>query len=135
MFPVVGCLVCDTDSPRGTAGEGLSSSPFILSLSTFVLSMFTQDGQLEAVKLNLEDSKVCVENQRKIMEKQLSDAALVNNEEHMRDHHDRLKVMSNRAWAKKQSNDTKRRNLPNDWGEQECTLSKFWSGTRFTRRR
>ena len=52
----------------------------MFSLSTFVLLMFIQDGQLEAVKLNQEDSTVCVEDQRKIVEKQLSDAALVNNE-------------------------------------------------------
>ena len=93
--------------------------------------MFTQDGQREAEKLNLEDSTVCVEDQRKIVEKQLHDAALVNYEEHMRDHHDRLKLMSNRAWAKNQSNDTERRNLPNDWVRTRCTLAMFWSGTRF----
>ena len=87
--------------------------------------MFTQDGQREAEKLNLEDSTVCVEDQRKIVEKQLSDAALVNYEEHMRDHHDTLKLMSNKAWAKKQSNDTKRRNLPNDWGERDAPLQCF----------
>ena len=48
---------------------------------------------------------------QKFVEKQLHDAALVNYEEHMRDHHDRLKLMSNKAWAKNQSNDTKGRNL------------------------
>ena len=83
--------------------------------------MFIQDGQREAEKLNLEDSTVWVEDPRKIMEKQLNDAALVNNEEHMRDHHDRLKLMSNRAWAK----DTKRRNLPNDWSERDAPLQNF----------
>ena len=40
-------------------------------------------------------------------------AALVNNEEHMKDHHERLKLVPNKAWAKNQSNDTKRKNLPN----------------------
>ena len=35
VFPVIDCLVCDTDSPRGTAGEGLSSFPYVLSHSTF----------------------------------------------------------------------------------------------------
>ena len=50
--------------------------------------MFIQDGTREAEKLNLEESTVCVEDQRKIVEKQLHDAALVNHEEHMRDHHD-----------------------------------------------
>ena len=45
---------------RTPASQGLSSSPYVLSLSTNVLLMFTQDGQLEAVKLNLEDSTVCV---------------------------------------------------------------------------
>ena len=72
----------------------------------------------------MENSTVCVEDQRKIVEKQLSDATLVNYEEHMRDHHDRLKLMSNRAWAKNQSNDTKR-NLPNDWSERDAPLQSF----------
>ena len=87
--------------------------------------MFTQDGQREAEKLNLEDSTVCVEDQRKIVEKQLHDAALVNYEEYMRDHHDRLKLLSNKTWAKNQSNDTEGRNLPNDWGERDAPLQCF----------
>ena len=87
--------------------------------------MFTQDGQLEAVKLNQEDSTVCVEDQRKIVEKQLTVAALVHHEEHMRDHHDRLKLMPNKAWAKNQSNDAERKNLPNDWGERYAPLQCF----------
>ena len=40
-------------------------------------------------------------------------AALVNNEEHVKDHHERLKQMSNMAWAKNRYNDTKGKNLPN----------------------
>ena len=87
--------------------------------------MFMQDGQLDTVKLNLEDSTVCVEDQRKIVEKQLNDAALVNNEENMRDHHDKLKLMSNKAWAKNQSNDTEGRNLPDDWGERDAPFQCF----------
>ena len=87
--------------------------------------MFIQDGQREAEKLNSEDSTVCVEDQRNIVEKQLSDAALVNYEEHMRDDHDRLKLMTNKAWAKNLSNDTEGRNLPNDWRKQDPPLQCF----------
>ena len=90
--------------------------------------MLIQDGTREAEKLNPEESTVCVEDQRKIVEKQLSDAALVNYEEHMRDDHDRLKLMTNKAWAKNQPNDTKGRNLPNDWGERDAPLQSFGAG-------
>ena len=38
VFPVIDCLVCDTYSPRGTAGESLSSSPHVLSLSPLLFS-------------------------------------------------------------------------------------------------
>ena len=129
VFPVIYCLVCDTDSPQDTRKWRLviiSLCFFFLSLSqTLVLLMFTQDGQREAEKLNLEDSTVCVEDQRKIVENQLHDAALVNYEEHMRDHHDRLKLRSSKAWAKNQSNDTEGRNLPNDWGERDAPFQCF----------
>ena len=87
--------------------------------------MLIQDGTREAEKLNLEDSTVCVEGQRKIVEKQLHDAVLVNYEEYMSDHHDRVKLLSNKAWAKNQPNDTKGRNLPNDWGERDAPLQSF----------
>ena len=40
-------------------------------------------------------------------------AALVICEEHMSDYQTRPKLMSNKAWAKNQSNDAKRKNLPN----------------------
>ena len=66
-----------TQTARGTpASEGLSSFPQVLSLSTLVLSLCLPSflntwqkvtakiGQLEAVKLNLEDSMVCVEDQK-----------------------------------------------------------------------
>ena len=33
--------------------------------------------------------------------------------------------MSNKAWAKNQSNDTKRKNLPNDWSERDAPLQSF----------
>ena len=52
-------------------------------------------------------------------------ACLINYEEHMRDHHGRLKLLPNKAWAKNQSNDTKRRKLPNDWGERDARLQCF----------
>ena len=38
---------------------------------------------------------------------QIVTAALVINEEHMSDYNTRLKLTSNQAWAKNQSNDTK----------------------------
>ena len=101
---------------------------YVLSLSTFVLLMLIQDGTREAEKLNLEDSTVCVEDQRKIVEKQLHGAALVNYEEYMRDHHDRLKLLSNKAWAKNWHNDTEGRNLPNHWGEWDAPLQSFGAG-------
>ena len=59
------------------------------------------------------------------MEKQLHDAALVNYEEYMSDHHDRVKLLSNKALAKNLSNDTEGRNLPNDWGERDAPLQCF----------
>ena len=129
VFPVIYCLVCDTDSPQDTRKWRLVIiSLCSLSLSTFVLLMLIQDGTREAEKLNLEESTVCVEDQRKIVEKQLHGAALVNYEEFMRDHHDRLKLLSNKAWAKNQPNDTKGRNLPNDWGERDAPLQSFGAG-------
>ena len=46
------------------------------------------------------------EETSKLANKQVqSPVGLVNNEEHMKDHHERLKLMSNKAWAKNQSND------------------------------
>ena len=43
----------------------------------------------------------------------------------MQDHHERLKLLSNKAWAKNQSNDTKGKNLPNHWGEVDAPLQCF----------
>ena len=66
-----------TQTARGTpASECLSSSPYVfflsLSLSIFTLLFLNtcqkvtgRIGQHEAAKLNLEDSMVCVEDQRK----------------------------------------------------------------------
>ena len=65
-------------------------------------------------------------------------AALVIYVEHMKDHHERLKLVSNKAWAKNQYNDTNGKNLPNhgkSLGRSGCTLAMFWNGTRFTERR
>ena len=86
---------------------------------------------------------VCVEDPRKIVEKQLSDleeetskledrvtAALVICEEHMRDHHEKLKFMSNEAWAK-----NLRREIAKSLERRGCTLAMFWNGNRFTGRR
>ena len=52
-------------------------------------------------------------------------AALVIYVEHMKDHHERLKLMFNMAWAKNQYNDTKGKNLPNHWGEVDAPLQCF----------
>ena len=98
--------------------------------------------QLEAGKPNLEDfsglcrrSKEDCARNTKFVEKQLSDleeetskladrvtAALVIFEEHKRDHREKLKIMSNKAWAKNQSNDTTRKNLPNHCREVDAPL-------------
>ena len=64
-----------------------------------------------------------------------SPPVLVNYEEHMRDHHEKLKLMSSKGWAKNQSNDSTTKNLPHHWRESGCTLAMFWSGNRFTQRR
>ena len=61
-------------------------------------------------------------------------AALVIREEHMSDYHTRLKLILHMAWAKNQSNDTKKKNLPNHCA-RGCTLAMSWSGNRFTERR
>ena len=160
--------LCVTQTARGTsAGECLSSSPFVFSLSPLLFSSCLPSflntwqkvtgniGQLEAVKLNLEDSMVCVEDQKKIVQKtpkigerQLHDmeektnkladrvtAALVIYEEHMSDYHTRLILILHMAWAKNQSNDSKRKNLPNHCARPGCTLAMSWNGNRFTERR
>ena len=61
-------------------------------------------------------------------------AALVIHEEHMSDYHTRLKLILHMAWAKNQSNDTSRKNLPNQ-ARSGCTLAMSWNGNRFTERR
>ena len=160
--------LCVTQTARGTsAGECLSSSPFVFSLSPLLFSsclphflntcqkVTGKIGQLEAVKLNLEDSMVCVEDQKKIVQEtpkfgkrqlngfeeetnKLADcvtAALVIYEEHMSDYHTKLILILHMAWAKNQSNDTKRKNLPNHCARPGCTLATFWNGNRFTERR
>ena len=79
LFLVIEWLVCDTDSP----GDILLWMLIIISLcflshhfyslyvhppsSTLLQKVTGKIGQLEAVKLNLEDSMVCVEDQRKIV--------------------------------------------------------------------
>ena len=76
-----------THTARETpSSEDLSSSPHVLSFSPLLFSLCLlkttgnlrqklggKIGQLEAVKRNLEDQMVCVEDPRKIVEKQLSD--------------------------------------------------------------
>ena len=167
VFLVIEWLVCDTDSPRDTRKWMLIIISLCFSLSPLLFSSCLPSflntwqkvtgniGQLEAVKLNLEDSMVCVEDQKKIvLEKQkvgerqlntfeqetnkLADgvtAALVINEEHMSDYHTRLILILHMAWAKNQSNDTKRKNLPNHCARPGCTLAMSWNGNRFTERR
>ena len=89
---------------------------------------------------------VCVEDQRKkivletpkIGERQLNGleektskledrvtAALVIYEEHMSDYHTRLILILHMAWAKNQSNDTQKKNLPNHWGDVDAPLQCF----------
>ena len=46
-------------------------------------------------------------------------------EEHMEDHHERLKLILSLAWAKNQSNETQERNFPNDWSELYAFLQCF----------
>ena len=102
-------------------------------------------GQLEAVKQNLEDSMVSVEDKKEgraknknFVERQLNDmqektskledrvtAALVIHEKYMSDCHRRLKRNSHMAWAKNQSNDTKKKNLPNHWSDVDAPLQSF----------
>ena len=158
VFLVIEWLVCDTDSPRDTRKWMLIIisqcflSPFLLSLclpsfsSTLSQKVTRKIGQLEAARLNLKDSMVCVEDQRKkivletpiIGERQLNGleektskledrvtAALVIYEEHMSDYQKKLKLILHMAWAKNQSNDTKRKNLPNHWHQVVAPLQRF----------
>ena len=46
----------------------------------------------------------------------------MNYEEHKRDNREKLKLMSNKAWAKNQSNDPTRKNLPNHCREVDAPL-------------
>ena len=46
----------------------------------------------------------------------------MNYEEHKRDHREKLKLLSNKAWAKNQSNDPTRKNLPNHCREVDAPL-------------
>ena len=63
-------------------------------------------------------------------------AALGNCEEHKRDHREKLKLMSNKAWAQNQSNDTTRKNLPNHCREHNnLCLCSLLDGNRFTEKR
>ena len=52
-------------------------------------------------------------------------AALVICEEHMSNYHTRLILILHMAWAKNQSNDTKRKNLPNRWVDVDAPLQRF----------
>ena len=49
----------------------------------------------------------------------------MNYEEHKRDHREKLKLMSNKAWARNQSNGTKKTNLPNHQGDVDAPLQCF----------
>ena len=42
----------------------------------------------------------------------------------MRDHHERLKLMSNNSWAKNQSDDIQGRNVPSEY-ELDALLQSF----------
>ena len=162
VFLVIEWLVCVTQTARGTsAGECLSSSHYVFSplLFSSCLPSFLNTwqkvtgriGQLEAVRLNLDDSMVCVEDQRKkivlekqkIGERQLHDmeektskledrvtAALVICEEHMSNYHTLLELMSSKAWAK-----NSRKEIAKWLGRRGCTLAMFRSGNGFTERR
>ena len=113
-------------------------------LTTFEIP-FSVSGNSKRESWNLEDfsglcrrsKEDCARNE-KFVEKQLSDleeetskladrvtAALVIFEEHKRDHREKLKLMSNKAWAKNQSNDTTRKNLPNHCREVDAPLQCF----------
>ena len=52
-------------------------------------------------------------------------AALVIYEEHMSDYHTRLILILHMAWAKNQSNDTQKKNLPNHWVDVDAPLQCF----------
>ena len=49
----------------------------------------------------------------------------MNYEEHKRDHCEKLKLLSNKAWARIQSNDTTRINLPNYCRAVDAPLQCF----------
>ena len=129
-----------------------------LSLSIFTLLMFTllpqqvakgywKDCEAERGGLNglcRRSKEKRGKKKQKFVERQLNDleeetskladeatAALNNHkEQHMRDHHDRLKLMSNTAWAKNLWKECTR------WlGRSGCSLAMFWSGNGFTERR
>ena len=51
--------------------------------------------------------------------------ALVIYEEHMSDYHTRLILILHMAWAKNQSNDTQKKNLPNHWVDVDAPLQRF----------
>ena len=131
--------LCVTQTARGTSASECSASspcgsPFLspvllsLCLPSFLntwQNVTAKIGQLEAVKLNLEDQMVCVEDQWKIvLEKMRKGNSMTwkrkqgkwqiesprlssSGKEHMSDCCTRLKIISNKAWAKNQSNDTK----------------------------
>ena len=61
-------------------------------------------------------------------------AALVIHEEHMSDCHAKLKRISHMAWAKNQSNDTKKK-FAKSLGRRGCTLAMFWNVFGITERR
>ena len=156
--------LCVTQTARGTpASECWSSSPYVLSLSPLLFSpclpsflntwqkVTGRIGQLEAVRLNLDDSMVCVEDQRKkivlekrkFVERQLNGfeeetnkladrvtAALVICEEHMSNYHTLLELMSSKAWAK-----NSRKEIAKWLGRRGCTLAMFWNRNRSSERR
>ena len=85
---------------------------------------------------------VCVEDPRKIVLEKMRKRQLNDLEEetskladshggshHQWRAHERLQynaqALSNKAWAKNQSNDTKGKNLPNDWRERNAPLQCF----------
>ena len=86
----------------------------------------------------VEDKKEGRAKNKKFVERPLNDmeektskladrvtAVLVIYEEQMSDYHARLKRVSHMAWAKNQSNVTKKTNLPNHQGDVDAPLQCF----------
>ena len=131
------------------------SSLFIFPLYVYFPSIARGKGLAERLgnveKLNPEDQMVSIQDPRKIVieeqkfvesdsmiwrRKQANLAervsgALVNYEEHRRDHHEKLKLVSNKGLGEEPFQRYKK-SLPKGLVRAGCTLAMFCSGTRFT---